>query len=127
MRSSSFAELEEEIKILLIPKDPEDDKNALVEIRQGAGGDESAIFAGDLFRMYQRYCEGRGWKVEVISMNEGTAGGFKKFFEVSGESVYGILKYENGVHRVQRVPATESQGRVHIGSICVSFFLKRKM
>ena len=116
----AFAELEEEIKILLIPKDPEDDKNALVEIRQGAGGDEGAIFAGDLFRMYQRYCEGRGWKVEVISMNEGTAGGFKEVsFEVSGESVYGILKYESGVHRVQRVPATESQGRVHTSAASV--------
>ena len=110
----AFLELEEAIKILLIPKDPEDDKNALVEIRQGAGGDEGAIFAGDLFRMYQRYCEGKGWKIEVISMNEGTAGGFKEVsFEVTGESVYGILKYESGVHRVQRVPATESQGRVH--------------
>jgi peptide chain release factor 1 len=116
----AFAELEEEIKILLIPKDPEDDKNALVEIRHGAGGDEGAIFAGDLFRMYQRYCEGRGWKVEVISMNEGTAGGFKEVsFEVSGESVYGILKYESGVHRVQRVPATESQGRVHTSAASV--------
>ena len=117
----AFAELEEEIKILLIPKDPEDDKNALVEIRQGAGGDEGAIFAGDLFRMYQRYCEGRGWKVEVISMNEGTAGGFKEVsFEVSGESVYGILKYESGVHRVQRIPKTESGGRVHTSAATVA-------
>mgnify|MGYP000530495438 FL=1 len=116
----AFLELEEEIKILLIPKDPEDDKNALVEIRQGAGGDEGAIFAGDLFRMYQRYCEGKGWKIEVISMNEGTAGGFKEVsFEVTGESVYGILKYESGVHRVQRVPATESQGRVHTSAASV--------
>ncbi len=115
-----FDELEEDIKVLLIPKDPEDDKNALVEIRQGAGGDEGAIFAGDLFRMYQRYCEGKGWKVEVITMNEGTAGGFKEVsFEVSGESVYGILKYESGVHRVQRVPATESQGRVHTSAASV--------
>jgi len=115
-----FEELEEDIKVLLIPKDPEDDKNALVEIRQGAGGDEGAIFAGDLFRMYQRYCEGKGWKVEVITMNEGTAGGFKEVsFEVSGESVYGILKYESGVHRVQRVPATESQGRVHTSAASV--------
>ena len=116
----AFSELEEAIKILLIPKDPEDDKNALVEIRQGAGGDEGAIFAGDLFRMYQRYCEGKGWKIEVISMNEGTAGGFKEVsFEVTGESVYGILKYESGVHRVQRVPATESQGRVHTSAASV--------
>ena len=116
----AFLELEEGIKILLIPKDPEDDKNALVEIRQGAGGDEGASFAGDLFRMYQRYCEGKGWKIEVISMNEGTAGGFKEVsFEVTGESVYGILKYESGVHRVQRVPATESQGRVHTSAASV--------
>ncbi len=116
----AFLVLEESIKILLIPKDPEDDKNALVEIRQGAGGDEGAIFAGDLFRMYQRYCEGKGWKIEVISMNEGTAGGFKEVsFEVTGESVYGILKYESGVHRVQRVPATESQGRVHTSAASV--------
>ena len=116
----AFLELEEAIKILLIPKDPEDDKNALVEIRQGAGGDEGAIFAGDLFRMYQRYCEGKGWKIEVISMNEGTAGGYKEVsFEVTGESVYGILKYESGVHRVQRVPATESQGRVHTSAASV--------
>jgi peptide chain release factor 1 len=116
----AFLELEEAIKILLIPKDPEDDKNALVEIRQGAGGDEGAIFAGDLFRMYQRYCEGKGWKIDVISMNEGTAGGFKEVsFDVTGESVYGILKYESGVHRVQRVPATESQGRVHTSAASV--------
>ena len=116
----AFLELEQAIKILLIPKDPEDDKNALVEIRQGAGGDEGAIFAGDLFRMYQRYCEGKGWKIDVISMNEGTAGGFKEVsFEVTGESVYGILKYESGVHRVQRVPATESQGRVHTSAASV--------
>ncbi len=116
----AFLELEEAIKILLIPKDPEDDKNALVEIRQGAGGDEGAIFAGNLFRMYQRYCESKGWKIEVISMNEGTAGGFKEVsFEVTGESVYGILKYESGVHRVQRVPATESQGRVHTSAASV--------
>ena len=116
----AFLELEQAIKILLIPKDPEDDKNALVEIRQGAGGDEGAIFAGDLFRMYQRYCESKGWKIEVISMNEGTAGGFKEVsFEVTGESVYGILKYESGVHRVQRVPATESQGRVHTSAASV--------
>ncbi|MDC1494003.1 peptide chain release factor 1, partial [Schleiferiaceae bacterium] len=116
----AFEALEEEVKILLLPKDPEDDKNALVEIRQGAGGDEGAIFAGDLFRMYQRYCEGRGWKMEILTMNEGSAGGFKEVsFEVNGESVYGILKYESGVHRVQRVPATESQGRVHTSAASV--------
>ena len=116
----AFEALEEEVKLLLLPKDPEDDKNALVEIRQGAGGDEGAIFAGDLFRMYQRYCEGRGWKIEVLTMNEGSSGGFKEVsFEVNGESVYGILKYESGVHRVQRVPATESQGRVHTSAASV--------
>ncbi|MEY2963714.1 MAG: hypothetical protein RL754_975 [Bacteroidota bacterium] len=116
----AFEALLEEVKVMLIPRDPEDDKNALIEIRQGAGGDEGAIFAGDLFRMYQRYCEQQGWKVEVISMNEGTAGGFKEVsFEVSGESVYGVLKFESGVHRVQRVPATESQGRVHTSAASV--------
>jgi peptide chain release factor 1 len=116
----AFEALEEEVKVLLIPRDPEDDKNALIEIRQGAGGDEGAIFAGDLYRMYQRYCESRGWNVDVITMNEGTAGGFKEVgFEVSGEGVYGILKYESGVHRVQRVPATESQGRVHTSAASV--------
>lgn len=115
-----FVSLEEEIKVLLLPKDPADDKNALVEIRQGAGGDEGAIFAGDLFRMYQRYCEQRKWKIEIITMNDGTAGGFKEVsFEVTGDSVYGILKYESGVHRVQRVPATESQGRVHTSAASV--------
>lgn len=115
-----FVSLEDEVKVLLLPKDPADDKNALVEIRQGAGGDEGAIFAGDLFRMYQRYIEQRKWKIEIITMNDGTAGGFKEVsFEVTGESVYGILKYESGVHRVQRVPATESQGRVHTSAASV--------
>ena len=115
-----FEELSEAIKVLLIPRDPEDDKNALIEIRQGAGGDEGAIFAGDLFRMYQRYIESRGWKMEIVSMNEGTAGGFKEVsFSVEGDGVYGILKYESGVHRVQRVPATESQGRVHTSAASV--------
>lgn len=112
--------LNEELKIMLIPKDPEDDRNAMVEIRQGAGGDEGAIFAGDLFRMYQRYIEGRRWKMEILTMNEGTAGGFKEIsFSVEGEGVYGVLKYESGVHRVQRVPATESQGRVHTSAASV--------
>ena len=100
-------ELEEEIRILLIPKDPEDDKNAVLEVRAGTGGDEASIFAGDLTRMYQRYCEGKGWKIEVVDETEGTMGGFSKIvMEVSGEGVYGILKYESGVHRVQRFPLT---------------------
>jgi peptide chain release factor 1 len=113
--------LEEEIKLLLVPADPEDAKNAIVEIRGGTGGDEAAIFAGDLFKMYVRYCEAKGWKVEVTSTSEGTSGGFKEIiFAVSGENVYGILKYESGVHRVQRVPATETQGRVHTSAATVA-------
>ena len=113
--------LEEEIKILLIPADPEDSKNAIVEIRGGTGGDEAALFAGDLFKMYTRYCEQKGWQVAVTSFNEGTAGGFKEIvFAVSGENVYGTLKYESGVHRVQRVPATETQGRVHTSAATVA-------
>ncbi len=112
--------LEEEIKYLLIPKDPEDGKNAVVEIRAGAGGDEASIFAGDLYRMYTKYCEGQGWKVNVVDFNEGTSGGFKEvIFEVSGENVYGTLKFEAGVHRVQRVPQTETQGRVHTSAASV--------
>lgn len=107
-------ELEEEIKFMLIPKDPEDAKNVMVEIRAGTGGDEASIFAGDLFRMYTKYCESMGWRSSVVDMNEGTSGGFKEvIFEVSGEDVYGTLKFEAGVHRVQRVPQTETQGRVH--------------
>src|SRR5574344_1047479 len=106
--------LEEEIKLLLIPADTEDVKNCIVEIRGGTGGDAAAIFAGDLFRMYTKFCENKGWKVAVSNFNEGTAGGYKEIvFAVTGEGVYGILKYESGVHRVQRVPATETQGRVH--------------
>ena len=106
--------MEEEIRIMLIPADPTDSKNAVVEIRGGTGGDEACIFAGDLFRMYTRYCEKKHWKVEVVDFNEGTAGGYKDItFNVTGEKVYGMLKYESGVHRVQRVPATETQGRVH--------------
>lgn len=113
--------LEEEIKILLVPADPQDNKNAIVEIRGGTGGDEAAIFAGDLYRMYQKYCEGKGWKTEVTTLTEGTSGGFKEIiFTVSGEGVYGILKYESGVHRVQRVPATETQGRVHTSAATVA-------
>ncbi|WP_370478396.1 peptide chain release factor 1 [Tamlana flava] len=112
--------LEEEIRFLLIPKDPEDSKNAVVEVRAGTGGDEASIFAGDLYRMYTKYCEGRGWKVELMDFNEGTSGGFKEIiFEVSGEDVYGTLKFEAGVHRVQRVPQTETQGRVHTSAASV--------
>jgi len=112
--------LEEEIKFLLIPKDPEDSKNAVVEVRAGTGGDEASIFAGDLFRMYTKYCEGKGWKVDVMDSNEGTSGGFKEIiFEVTGNDVYGTLKFEAGVHRVQRVPQTETQGRVHTSAASV--------
>lgn len=112
--------LEEEIKFMLIPKDPEDAKNVMVEIRAGTGGDEASIFAGDLYRMYTKYCEGRGWRTSVVDLNEGTAGGFKEvIFEVTGEDVYGTLKFEAGVHRVQRVPQTETQGRVHTSAATV--------
>lgn len=111
---------EEEIRLMLIPKDPEDAKNAILEIRAGTGGDEASLFAGDLFRMYARFCELKGWKLEVMDATEGTAGGFKEIIcEVSGEDVYGILKYESGVHRVQRVPDTETQGRVHTSAASV--------
>ncbi|MGL5789638.1 MAG: peptide chain release factor 1 [Bacteroidales bacterium] len=114
-------ELEEEIKILLVPADPQDGKDAIVEIRGGTGGDEAAIFAGDLFRMYTKYCESKGWRTEVTSVSEGTSGGYKEIvFTVSGEGVYGILKYESGVHRVQRVPQTETQGRVHTSAATVA-------
>ena len=113
--------LEEEIKLLLVPVDPQDDKNAIVEIRGGTGGDEAAIFAGDLYRMYVKYCEGKGWKVSVSDYSEGTNGGYKEIvFNVTGEGVYGILKYESGVHRVQRVPQTETQGRVHTSAATVA-------
>lgn len=115
--------LEEEIRMLLIPKDPEDSKNAVVELRAGTGGDEASIFAGDLFRMYTKYCEGRGWKVDTVDFSEGTNGGFKEIqFEVTGEDVYGTLKFEAGVHRVQRVPQTETQGRVHTSAATVMVF-----
>ncbi len=114
-------ELEEEIRILLLPQDPEDSKDAIVEIRAGTGGDEASIFAGDLFRMYSRYCEGRGWKVIVVDSNDGNTGGYKEIvFEVTGQNVYGTLKYESGVHRVQRVPETETQGRVHTSAATVA-------
>ncbi len=113
--------LEDEIRMLLVPKDPEDAKNCQVEIRGGTGGDEAAIFAGDLFKMYSRYIEKRGWKMEVLTVNEGTSGGYKEVvFEVQGEGAYGILKFESGVHRVQRVPATETQGRVHTSAATVA-------
>jgi len=113
-------QLEEEIKFLLIPKDPEDSKNAVMEIRAGTGGDEASIFAGDLYRMYNKYCQDRGWSVSVMDMNEGTSGGFKEIIlEINGEDVYGTLKFEAGVHRVQRVPQTETQGRVHTSAATI--------
>ncbi len=113
--------MEEEIKLLLIPKDPQDNKNAIVEIRGGTGGDEAAIFAGDLLRMYMKYVETKGWKYEITSMSEGTSGGFKEVvMKVTGNNVYGTLKYESGVHRVQRVPQTETQGRVHTSAASVA-------
>ena len=115
--------LEEEIKFLLVPKDPEDSKNAVMEIRAGTGGDEASIFAGDLFRMYTKYCESKGWKTSVVDFSEGTSGGFKEIqFEIEGEDVYGTLKFEAGVHRVQRVPQTETQGRVHTSAATVMVF-----
>lgn len=113
--------IEEEIKVLLIPEDPEDSKNVVLEIRGGTGGDEAALFAGDLARMYTRYCEARGWTVQVSSCSEGASGGFKEIiFSITGDNVYGTMKYESGVHRVQRVPATETQGRVHTSAASVA-------
>lgn len=113
--------LEEEIKLLLVPADPEDSKNVVLEIRGGTGGDEAAIFAGDLFKMYSKYCESKGWNVAVTSFSEGAAGGYKEIVvSVTGENVYGTMKYESGVHRVQRVPATETQGRVHTSAATVA-------
>ena len=113
--------MEEEIKLLLVPADPEDSKNCIVEIRGGTGGDEAAIFAGDLFRMYTKYCETKGWKINISSYSEGASGGFKEIiFAVNGDGVYGTLKYESGVHRVQRVPVTETQGRVHTSAASVA-------
>ena len=118
---SSIAKLEEKVKYLLIPKDPEDSKNAILEIRAGAGGDEASIFAGDLFRMYKMYAETMGWKFDVVNTNEGTVGGYKEItIDLAGDNVYGVMKYESGVHRVQRVPATESQGRVHTSAASVA-------
>ncbi|MDE6540864.1 MAG: PCRF domain-containing protein, partial [Muribaculaceae bacterium] len=117
----SLPAMEEEIKLLLIPSDPEDSKNAILEIRGGTGGDEAAIFAGDLCKMYIRFCESRGWNVAITSASEGAAGGYKEVvLSISGEGVFGVLKYESGVHRVQRVPATETQGRVHTSAATVA-------
>ena len=113
--------LEEEIKLLLVPKDPEDAKNVQMEIRAGTGGDEAALFAGDLFGMYKRFCDSKGWTLSVTASSEGAVGGFKEIdFAVSGDNVYGVLKYESGVHRVQRVPATETQGRMHTSAATVA-------
>jgi len=113
--------LEEQIKLLLLPSDPQDERNAVMEIRAGTGGDEASIFAGDLCRMYTRYCETKGWKVEVTGMSPGTSGGFKEIvMNIIGSKVYGTLKYESGVHRVQRVPKTETQGRVHTSAATVA-------
>jgi peptide chain release factor 1 len=114
-------QFEEEIRFLLVPADPEDRKNAILEIRGGTGGDEAAIFAGDLFRMYSKFCDRKGWKLEVTSFTEGTSGGFKEIVsKITGENVYGVMKFESGVHRVQRVPQTETQGRVHTSAATVA-------
>lgn len=118
---SHLPQMEEDIKLMLVPNDPQDGKNAILEIRAGTGGDEASIFAGDLCRMYTKYCEIKGWKIQITSFSEGTVGGYKEIvMEVSGENVYGTLKYESGVHRVQRVPATETQGRVHTSAATVA-------
>src|SRR5262249_11044614 len=115
------AELEQELRQLLVPKDPRDERNVIVEIRAGAGGDEAGIFAADLFRLYTRYAEARGWKVEVLSANETGVGGFKEVvFQIKGKGAYSRLKYESGVHRVQRVPTTESAGRIHPSTATVA-------
>lgn len=113
--------IEEEIKLSLVPKDPEDAKNVQMEIRAGTGGDEAALFAGDLFQMYKKFCDSKGWNISVTSVSEGAVGGYKEIdFAVSGDGVYGVLKYESGVHRVQRVPATETQGRMHTSAATVA-------
>ena len=119
--TAQLPEAEQEIRLLLIPSDPEDSKNAILEIRAGTGGDEAALFAGDLLKMYSKFCERRGWSFNITSYTEGSAGGFKEVIvAVSGDGVYGVLKYESGVHRVQRVPATETQGRVHTSAATVA-------
>ena len=113
--------IEEKIKQMLVPEDPEDEKNAIMEIRAGSGGDEASLFAGELYRLYDKFCERQGWQVEVMSATEGATGGFKEvIFNVNGDHAYGTLKYESGVHRVQRVPETESQGRVHTSAASVA-------
>jgi peptide chain release factor 1 len=118
---TKLPEMEQNIKLLLVPADPEDSKNAILEIRAGTGGDEASIFAGDLARMYTKYCESKGWRVSISSFSEGTSGGYKEIvMNVSGDGVYGVLKYESGVHRVQRVPQTETQGRVHTSAASVA-------
>lgn len=118
---AKIPQIEERIKLMLVPKDPEDSKNAILEIRGGTGGDEAALFAGDLFRMYAKFCEKKGWKMEISSASEGASGGFKEIVcSVTGADVYGTLKYESGVHRVQRVPATETQDRVHTSAATVA-------
>ncbi len=116
----NIEKMEEEIRLLLIPADPEDDKNAIMEIRAGTGGDEASIFAGELYRMYTKFCESKGYKIEIVDFTQGSSGGFKEIiFEVNSDGAYGILKYESGVHRVQRVPQTETQGRVHTSAATV--------
>ncbi|MBC5622575.1 MULTISPECIES: peptide chain release factor 1 [Butyricimonas] len=118
---AKIPELETKIKMLLVPADPEDSKNVILEIRAGTGGDEASLFAGDLFRMYTKYCESKRWKIEITNYSEGTSGGYKEIVaNISGDGVYGIMKYESGVHRVQRVPATETQGRVHTSAATVA-------
>ncbi|HSP41086.1 MAG TPA: peptide chain release factor 1 [Gillisia sp.] len=116
----ALSKLEDKVRMMLVPKDPEDAKNVVMEIRAGTGGDEASIFAGDLYKMYTKYAESRGWKTTIVDFNEGTSGGFKEMiFDITGEDVYGTLKFEAGVHRVQRVPQTETQGRVHTSAATV--------
>ena len=118
---SELPRIEQALKVALLPTDPLDEKNTILEIRAGTGGEEAALFAADLFRMYTKYCETKGWKLDISSANEGAAGGFKEIIcSVTGDNVYGTLKYESGVHRVQRVPATETQGRVHTSAASVA-------
>jgi peptide chain release factor 1 len=121
MLNEAKENLEDEIQVLLLPTDPEDSKNAILEIRAGTGGDEASIFAGDLFRMYTKFCDAKGWKIELVDYTEGTVGGYKEIIaNISGDKVYGQMKYESGVHRVQRVPQTETQGRVHTSAATIA-------
>jgi peptide chain release factor 1 len=121
--SGKVGPLEEQIKLLLLPADPGDKKSAMMEIRAGTGGDEASIFAGDLYRMYSKYCEQKGWKLQVTSFSEGTMGGYKELImNIKGDGVYGIMKFESGVHRVQRVPQTETQGRIHTSAATIAVF-----